>query len=141
MVTKADAAGSTAFILKYVMNDLADTKKYAIGTENHMVENLRQQAAAKGIEVVNLANIPFGNTNFRMMGCGCATMSRNDPPHLVATLDLLRQGKNLDYNEVKPGDVVDEFTGVRQRLDTAGQKWLVDNARIAIENMIRIVEK
>ena len=53
----------------------------------------------------------------RRAGCGCATMSRNDPPHLVAMLDLLRQGKAPDLNRVLPGDVVDEITGARERLD------------------------
>ena len=38
------------------------------------------------------------------MGCGCATMSRNDPPHLVAILDLLRRGAAPDLNRVLPGD-------------------------------------
>lgn len=62
------------------------------------------------------------------------------PPHLVALLDLLRQGTALPYNKVAPGDVVNEFTGSRQRLDHQGQQWLVDNARRALENMINITE-
>jgi quinolinate synthase len=67
-------------------------------------------------------------------------MSRNDPPHLVATLDLLRQGRAPDYNEVKAGDVIADFSGTRLRLDEAGQKWVIENARIALENMIKITE-
>ncbi len=138
VVDKADCAGSTAFIWHHVIDDRAGTQKYAIGTENHMVENLRQACLAKGIEVVNLGNAPiYGNKG---MGCGCATMSRNDPPHLVALLDLLRQGKAPDYNEVKAGDIVNEFTGVRQRLDEAGQRFLIDNAKKALKNMIKITE-
>ena len=50
------------------------------------------------------------------MGCGCATMSRNDPPHLVAILDLLRKGTPPDLNHVLPGDAVNEITGTRERL-------------------------
>ena len=34
-----------------------------------------------------------------------------------AMLDLLRQGKPPDLNRVLPGDVVDEVTGARERLD------------------------
>jgi quinolinate synthase len=67
-------------------------------------------------------------------------MSRNDPPHLVAVLDLLRKGKVPAFNIVKPGDVVDEFSGSRQRVDRASQRWIVDNAKKALENMIRITE-
>jgi quinolinate synthase len=68
-------------------------------------------------------------------------MSRNDPPHLVALLDLLRQGKDLNYNIVKAGDVVNEFTGSRQRLSDIEQSWVIENARKALEKMIEITEK
>ena len=40
-VDVADGAGSTAFLWDHVMNDRAGTKKYAVGTENHMVDNLK----------------------------------------------------------------------------------------------------
>ncbi len=138
VVDIADTAGSTAFIWDQVMQDRAHTAKYAIGTENHMVENLKQAAAAKGITVVNVGNAQLSDESG--MGCGCATMSRNDPPHLVALLDLLRQGKAPPYNQVKPGDVVNEFTGRRQRLSEAEQQQLVADAKKALLNMIRISE-
>lgn len=135
----AQHAGSTAFIWDYVVNDRAGTKKYAIGTENHMVENLKQYCKGLGIEVVNLAEAPK-NDDEKGLGCGCATMSRNDPPHLVALLDLLRQGKSMPYNEVKAGDVVNEFTGIRARLQETNQHWVIHNARKALEMMIHITE-
>ncbi len=138
-VQAADCCGSTAFIYDHVFNDRAGTKKYAIGTENHMVQNVKLTCLDKGIEVVNLGDAKI--SKYKGMGCGCATMSRNDPPHLVATLDLLRLGKIPTYNEVLPGDVVNEFTGEKQTLDADGQKWIIDNAKIALENMIRITEK
>lgn len=138
-VAAADCAGSTAFIFDHVTNDRAGTKKYAIGTENHMVQNVKRVCEAKGIEVVNLGDAKI--SNYKGMGCGCATMSRNDPPHLVATLDLLRLGKLSTYNEVLPGDVVNEFTGNKLTLDKKGQRWIIDNAKIALENMIEITEK
>jgi len=139
VVDVADSYGSTAFIWDQVMEDKAATKKYAIGTENHMVANLKQQAARFGIEVVNLGDAKI--SDYKGMGCGCATMSRNDPPHLVALLDCLRQGKRLDFNQVMPGDVVNEFSGVRQRLATAAQKELRRNATVALQNMICITEQ
>jgi quinolinate synthase len=135
----AQNVGSTAFIWDYVVNDRAKTKRYAIGTENHMVENVKQHCRNLGIEVVNLAEAPKKKDE-KGIGCGCATMSRNDPPHLVALVDLLRQGKVMDYNEVKPGDIVNEFTGTRQRLQEIEQKWVIDNAKKALEMMINITE-
>lgn len=138
VMNASDSMGSTAFIWDQVLNDRANTKRYAVATENHMVSYLKQQGKPKGIEVVNVAeaNIPHSSH----VGCGCATMSRNDPPHLVALLDLLRQGKSLGYNIVKAGDVVNEFTGIRQRLDHQDQQWVIDNARKALEKMIEITE-
>ncbi len=139
VIRVAQHAGSTAFIWDYVVNDRAGTKRYAIGTENHMVENLKQHCVGLGISVISLAEAPSG-LNEKNMGCGCATMSRNDAPHLVALLDLLRQGKNMNYNEVRAGDMVNEFTGTRHRLQTDDQKWVVDNAKRALQMMIDITE-
>lgn len=140
-VKLAQHSGSTAFIWDYVINDRGNTRKYAIGTENHMVENLKQACIKKNIQVINLAEIPQHSENYNGGGCGCATMSRNDPPHLVALLDLLRQGKNMQYNAVAPGDVVNEFTGVRSRLKPTEQEYIKENALKALANMIHITEK
>lgn len=139
VVRIANHTGSTAFIWDYVVNDRAQTGKYAIGTENHMVENLKQFCMTKHISVVNLAEIPE-DSHHKKTGCGCATMSRNDPPHLVALLDLLRQGKAMPYNEVKAGDMVNEFSGLRNRLSPIDQAWVVENAKKALQNMINITE-
>ena len=110
--------------------------RLAIGTEGHFVRNAREQAALRGVEVVNLADVPGGAT----LGCGCATMSRNDPPHLVALLDLLRRGTPPDLNRVLPGDVVNESTGERDRLPPAQRDALARDARRALERMIEITE-
>ncbi|HAU0937884.1 TPA: quinolinate synthase NadA [Legionella pneumophila] len=139
VIKVADYSGSTAFIWDLVVHDKAGTKSYAIGTENHMVENLKQYCKNLGIRVVNLAEAPQKDTE-KGIGCGCATMSRNDPPHLVALLDLLRQGKSMPYNEVKAGDVVNEFTGTRNRLPVNDQQWVINNAKKALEMMINITE-
>lgn len=139
VVAHADGFGSTAYLWDAAIHDRARTGKYAIGTENHMVKNLRDACSSKQIEVVNLSDIPHLQSNKR--GCGCATMSRNDPPHLVAVLDLLRKGKVPDFNLVKPGDVVDEFIGTRERLDQSGQQWVIANAKAALQKMIEITEE
>ncbi|RAP38576.1 quinolinate synthetase [Legionella quinlivanii] len=139
VIRAAQEAGSTAFIWDYVVNDRAGTKRYAIGTENHMVENVKQHCKNLGIQVVNLAEAPKPD-DAKGIGCGCATMSRNDPPHLIGLVDLLRQGKEMAYNEVKAGDVVNEFTGLRQRLQLNDQQWVIDNAKKALRKMIEITE-
>lgn len=138
VVRIADGCGSTAYLNNVVTLDQAGTGKYAVGTENHMVKNLRETCKNNNIDVVNLSEIP--DANFKKRGCGCATMSRNDPPHLVAVLDLLRQGKIPAFNLVRPGDVVNEFMGSRERLDKIGQDWIVSNAKKALEKMISITE-
>ncbi|KTC76082.1 quinolinate synthetase [Legionella birminghamensis] len=139
VIRAAQHSGSTAFIWDYVVNDRAGTRRYAIGTENHMVENVKQHCKNLGIEVVNLAEAPKPNDE-KGIGCGCATMSRNDPPHLIGLVDSLRQGKIMAYNEVKAGDVVNEFTGSRQRLPINDQQWVIDNAKKALRKMIEITE-
>jgi quinolinate synthase len=139
VIRAANEAGSTAFIWDYVVHDKAKTKRYAIGTENHMVENLKQYCKNLNIDVVNLAEAPEAEGAARA-GCGCATMSRNDPPHLVGLLDLLRQGKPMPYNEIKSGDVVNEFTGIRNRLSDEEQQWVVTNAKKSLQMMINITE-
>ncbi|MCH9689094.1 MAG: quinolinate synthase NadA [Gammaproteobacteria bacterium] len=61
VVRAAQHAGSTAFIWDLVMNDRAKTKRYAIGTENHMVENLKQQATSPAF--TSLYSICFPRRN------------------------------------------------------------------------------
>ncbi len=137
VVDVADGAGSTTYLWKAVMQAAPGTK-LAIATEGHFVRNAREQAALRGVEVVNMADIPA--PEFAAMGCGCATMSRNDPPHLVAILDLLAKGRAPDVNRVMAGDAVNEITGVRERLAPDERAALARDARRALENMIAITE-
>ncbi len=134
----ADGSGSTAILWRRVLDDEEGTGKYAIGTEGHFVRNLRRTARARGIEVVNLGEAPDPAGGQKGLGCGCATMSRNDPPHLVALIDLLRKGSPPDINEIEPGDVVDEFTGRRDRLSVPEREQLRRHARRALERMIEL---
>jgi quinolinate synthase len=135
VVDAADGAGSTKYLWTAVM-DASPGDRLAIATEGHFCRNAREQGALRGVEVVNMADIP--RPEFASHGCGCATMSRNDPPHLVAMLDLLRRGSPPDLNRVLPGDVVDEMTGRRDRIDGAERADLVRNARAALERMIEV---
>jgi quinolinate synthase len=138
VVDVADGAGSTSYLWK-AMTDAQPGDKLAIATEGHFVRNAREQGALRGVEVVNLADVP--REQFGAMGCGCATMSRNDPPHLVAILDLLRKGTPPDLNHVLPGDAVNEISGTRERLPPAERIALVRDARRALEQMIAITER
>ena len=110
-----------------------------IATEGHFCRNARGQGALRGVEVVNMADIPL--PEFESMGCGCATMSRNDPPHLVAILDLLRRGEAPDLNRVLAGDVVDEVSGRRDRLGDAGRAEVIRDAKLSLERMIEITQR
>ena len=110
-----------------------------MGTEGHFVRNARGTVGAlRGVEVVHLADVP--DPAFGTAGCGCATMSRNDPPHLAGMLDLLRRGEAPDANRVLSGDSVDETTGRRDRLSESERAELVADARRALERMIEITE-
>jgi quinolinate synthase len=137
VVDAADGAGST----KYLWGEIATAEpgsKIAVGTEGHFVRNAREQAAVRGVEVVHLADAPLDGAG--TMGCGCATMSRNDPPHLVALVDLLVQGKAPEINRVLVGDAVDELSGARERLDPDEQRQVAADARAALERMVAITE-
>ena len=137
VVDAADGAGSTRYLWDTVMGGQSG-EKIAVGTEGHFVRNVREQAARKGITVVNLADVP--DPAFPSMGCGCATMSRNDPPHLVALLDLLRRGEVPSHNRVLAGDAVNERTGSRDRMTDDERAELIGYARKSLEQMIAITE-
>ncbi len=137
VVDVADGHGSTSYLWHETMK-LPAGSSVAIGTEGHFVRNLREQAALRGINVTHMADIP--DPAFGSMGCGCATMSRNDPPHLVAILDLMRKGRAPDLNRVLPGDMVNERSGFRDRLKRSERQHIVKHARASLEKMIEIVE-
>jgi quinolinate synthase len=102
------------------------------------VRNAREQGRLHGVEIVHMADIP--DPTYQSIGCGCATMSRNDPPHLVARVDLLVQGKAPEINRVLVGDAVDELSGARERLDPDEQRQVAADARAALERMVAITE-
>ena len=143
-VLAADGAGSTDFLWNAVL-DATPGQKLAIGTEGHFVRNARELGRQKGVEVMHLADIPHDAAGpdgrpFATAGCGCATMSRNDPPHLAGMLDLLRRGEAPDINHVRAGDSIDEVTMRRDRLSDAERDELTGHARASLERMIAIVE-
>ena len=137
VVEVADGSGSTNYLWDALLK-AEPGSKLAIGTEGHFVRNARDLGRQRNVEVVHLAEIP--EPGFAGAGCGCATMSRNDPPHLAGMLDLLRKGEAPDINHVLPGDVVDERTMGRERLEADERAQLVAHARASMERMIAVVE-
>jgi quinolinate synthase len=138
VVECADGQGSTNQLWDTVMRAPAGSR-FAVGTEGHFVRNLKEQAGLRDITVEHLAAAPVPSL-LRVAGCGCATMSRNDPPHLAGMLDLLRRGTPPDLNCVLPGDTVSETTGVRDRLTEAERAEMAAHARTAMQRMIDITE-
>jgi quinolinate synthase len=137
VVQCADGSGSTSYLWNEVMQSPVGSK-IVIGTEGHFVRNLKEQAGMRGIEVMHLAEARCGDESAG--GCGCATMSRNDPPHLAGLLDLLRKGEGPDLNRVLAGDTIDEHSARRDRLSVDDRKILVHDAKRALERMIEITE-
>ncbi len=136
VVEAADGAGSTAYLWNAVQNAPAGSR-IVIGTEGHFVRNARELGRQRGVEIMHLADVP--EADFSSAGCGCATMSRNDPPHLAGMLDLLRRGTPPDANRVLAGDAVDETSGTRERLKPDERSEIARLARIALERMIEVV--
>ena len=141
VVQVADGSGSTAYLWNSVMTAPAGSK-FAVGTEGHFVRNLKEQANLKGIQVAHLADCPSEATSeVAGGGCGCATMSRNDPPHLAGMLDLHCKDQAPDLNRVLAGDTIDETTAKRERLTGEEREVMVSDARVALERMIDITER
>jgi quinolinate synthase len=136
VVLAADGAGSTKYLWSLI-DTVPRGTRLAIGTEGHFVQNAIDHGKTRGVEVRHLADVPGAVA----AGCGCATMSRNDPPHLAGMLDLLRRGEAPDINRVLPGDCIDEISGQRVRLGVPDRAALVRDATVALQRMIDITER
>ena len=91
VVQKADMAGSTAYIVEQVRKAKPGAK-WAIGTEVHLVNRLKQQHPEQQIVVLSDCQ------------CLCTTMYRIDLPHLCWAIERLVAGEVV--NEIR----VDEQT-------------------------------
>jgi quinolinate synthase len=87
VVDKADYVGSTSYIIKTVENAPAGTK-WAIGTEMHMVNRLKEEQPDKFVALLS----PFA--------CLCSTMYRISPIDLANVLENLLEGKVINQIEV-----------------------------------------
>jgi quinolinate synthase len=86
VVQKADMAGSTAYIVKTI-EAAPPGSEWAIGTEVHLINRLKNQHPDKKIVVLSDCQ------------CLCTTMYRIDLPHLCWVLENLLDGKVV--NEIK----------------------------------------
>jgi quinolinate synthase len=89
VVQKADMAGSTAYIVKQVEAAPPGTE-WAIGTEVHLVNRLKQQHPEQTIVVLSDCQ------------CLCTTMFRIDLPHLCWVLENLVEGNVVNEIRVDP---------------------------------------
>lgn len=87
VVDKADYVGSTSYIIKTVENAPAGSK-WAIGTEMHMVNRLRDAQPDKFVTLLS----PFA--------CLCSTMYRISPIDVANVLENLLEGRVINQIEV-----------------------------------------
>ncbi len=89
VVDKADVVGSTGKIIKAVEESPPGTE-WAIGTELHLVQRLKQQFPEQTIHFLS------------PMVCMCTTMYRIDLPHLCWSLENLAAGTPVNIIAVEP---------------------------------------
>src|SRR5688500_17736794 len=89
VVQKADMAGSTAYIVKQV-EAAPPGSEWAIGTEVHLVNRLKQQHPEQKVVVLSDCQ------------CLCTTMFRIDLPHLCWVLENLVEGNVVNEIRVDP---------------------------------------
>ena len=89
VVQKADMAGSTAYIVKQI-EEAPPGSEWAIGTEVHLVNRLKNQHPEQKIVVLSDCQ------------CLCTTMYRIDLPHLCWVLENLVEGKVVNEIKVDP---------------------------------------
>ncbi|MBD3165082.1 quinolinate synthase NadA [bacterium] len=110
VVQKADYNGSTSAIINTIL-DAAPGTKWAVGTENHLVQRIGNEVREQGKEVFSLA--PYA--------CLCSTMFRISPWALRDSLKALQEGKFR----------------FRITVDEETRKW----SNIALERMFEITAK
>lgn len=88
VVSQADLVGSTAFIIKSV-EAAAPGASFAIGTEHHLVNRLKDQHPDKFITTL----APFA--------CQCSTMTRIDPLDLMEAMEGLVEGRVINQITVE----------------------------------------
>lgn len=100
----ADVSGSTSAILKTVQQAPAGTK-WAIGTELHLVNRIKQQHPEQEIHFLS------------PVVCMCATMYRIDLAHLAWSLENLIEGDVVNAIEVDPETAANSLIALERMLE------------------------
>jgi quinolinate synthase len=104
VVEKADLSGSTDYIIRKIA--AAPTGSvWAVGTEINLVHRLAQENPDKTVISLN-ENV-----------CLCIMMSRISQPHLLATLENLKQGKVVNQICVDPKITDDAISALNRMLE------------------------
>ena len=103
----ADVSGSTGKIIETVRAAAPGTK-WAIGTELHLVNRLKQEHPEQEIHFLS------------PIVCMCATMYRIDLAHLCWSLESLAAGSPVNVIEVDPETAEWSLTALRRMLEIGG---------------------
>ena len=139
VVSNSNYCGSTSFIWDHVYNDRSGSKKYAVATENNMVNNLKKEVISNKISVFNLSDT-FRENSGTTHGVICETMAKNNPAYFVGLIDILGKNGNCETNLVLPGDIVDAQRSCIYRKSLSEQNGIVKYAKNALDNMIKITQ-
>ena len=107
VVQQADYCGSTAFIIKTI-EEAPYGSKWAIGTENHLVNRLKNLNPDKFISPLS------------MYACQCATMFRIDPEHLLESLEAVSRGEPVNHITVPVEIAADAKIALDKMLEITG---------------------
>jgi len=118
VVQLADVVGSTKKIVETIENAPSGSK-WAVGTEHHLVNRLRERFPDKFI------------TSLAPFACQCSTMFRISPEALLATLEAIETGA-VDH----PSEAADETERWWRviRVDDETARW----SRIALDRMLQM---
>jgi quinolinate synthase len=110
VVAQADKVGSTAFIMKTV-EQAPPGSKWAIGTEHHLVNRLKQEHPEQFI------------TTLAPYACECATMYRISPESLLDILENLKRG--IVKNEITVPEPEKHWAkfALQRMLDITSAAW------------------
>jgi quinolinate synthase len=100
----ADVSGSTSAILRTVQQAPSGTK-WAIGTELHLVNRIKQQHPEQEIHFLS------------PVVCMCATMYRIDLAHLAWSVENLIQGDVVNSIEVDPETASNSLIALERMLE------------------------
>ncbi|HVJ83074.1 MAG TPA: quinolinate synthase NadA [Planctomycetia bacterium] len=103
VVDMADYVGSTGYIIR-IVREAPKGSKWAVGTELHLVNRLRQEFPDKEVRFLS------------SMVCMCATMYRIDLPHLCWAIENLVHGVVVNRIEVAADDRRDAILALERML-------------------------